>query len=379
MPREPAGFEPRQARGYTVAGLSSRPAAVTRAVPPTSCNQSRHVPIDGPIAVQDDVGRGPWPGARVRGIHKSVSRTPVVEKAPPSAAAVAVLCLAAVIVANWRWPGALRDHSVLVWMLATLPFLLLAHFKAWRRIAGALAVLLVGLAVVQFVFVQWLQMAPPEMMTLGFGVVTLIAFGFCFGLMSQSRLNRQASTLYLAAADPLTGLHNAEALRFFLDRCVSAASRGRNLAVVMFDMDELASYERAYGPKAADDAIRSVADILDANTRSMDMSGRYGPDEFLALLPGGSAADAFTLAVRVRKAVEGSAAFEASGMTVSAGVASYTPRMADADDLLHEATAVMLAAREAGGNRVMRSAESAELAWVPEPEPLQPEPTAVDS
>ncbi len=268
-------------------------------------------------------------------------------------------------------------------MLAVLPFLLLAHFRAWRRIAGVLAVALVGLAVVQFGLIQWLGMAPPDSMSVGFVVVALIAFSFCFGLMSQSRLNRRASTLYLAAGDPLTGLHSADALRFFLDRCFAAAGRGRTLAVVMLDMDGLGDYEERHGPQAADEAIRNVADILDANTRSMDMSGRFGHDGFLALMPGGTAADAFTFAVRVRKAVESSAAFQSSGMTVSAGVAGYTARMVDSDDLLKEATAVMMAASEAGGNRVMRSADSDDRAWVSEsiPEPVaeREEQLAVDS
>lgn len=305
-------------------------------------------------------------------IHKSVSRTPVVEKVPASAAAVAVLGLVVVIVASLLWPTALQEYSVLVWMLAVLPFLLLAHFKAWRRIAGVLAVALIGLAVVQFGLVQWFGMTPPDTLTVGFVVVALIAFSFCLGLISQSRLHRRASTLYLAGGDPLTGLHSPDALRFFLDRCFAAAGRGRTLAVVMFGMDGLRDYEERHGPKAADEAVRNVADILDANTRSMDMSGRFGNDEFLALLPGGTAADAFTMAVRVRKAVESSAAFQSSGMTVSAGVAGYTSRMVDTDDLLKEATAVMMAAHEAGGNRVMRSADSDDGAWVPEsvPEPV---------
>ena len=119
--------------------------------------------------------------------------------------------------------------------------------------------------------------------------------------------------------------------------------------------------------EAADDAIRNVADILDANTRAMDMSGRFGHERFLALLPGGTAADAFTFAVRVRKAVESSAAFMPRGMTVSAGVVGYAPRMASVDELLRAAEAVTLAAREAGGNRVMRATGSDGQAWVPEP------------
>lgn len=312
-------------------------------------------------------------------ILKSVSSTPVVERVPLSAAGVAVLGLLVAVVANLVWPGAVEEYSVLIWMLAVLPFLLLAHFKAWPRISYLLAAALVALAGVQIAFVQWLGMSPPDPLILGFIVVSLIAFSFCFGLMAQTRLNRTASTLYLAAGDPLTGLHSAEALRFFLDRSFAAAGRGRQLAVVMFDMDGLGEYEKRYGAEAADDAIRNVADILDANTRAMDMSGRFGRDEFLALLPGGTAADAFTFAVRVRKAVESSAAFMPSGMTVSAGVAGYTPRMADADGLLREAEAVMFAAREAGGNRVMRTANSDDQAWVPETRSSQRQRAGADS
>lgn len=312
-------------------------------------------------------------------ILKSVSSTPVVERVPASAAGVAVLGLLVAVMANWRWPEAVEVYSVLIWMLAVLPFLLLAHFKAWPRIARLLAVALIVLAGIQIGLVQGLGMRPPDPLVLGFVVVSLIAFSFCFGLMAQTRLNRKASTLYLAAGDALTGLHSADALRFFLDRCFAAAGRGRPLAVVMIDLDGLGDYEKRHGAEAADDAIRNVADILDANTRAMDMSGRFGHDRFLALLPGGTAADAFTFAVRVRKAVESSAAFKPSGMTVSAGVAGYTPRMADVDQLLRDAEAVMLAAREAGGNRVMRTTDSDNQAWVPEPSTPRREHTVTDS
>lgn len=379
MPREPPGFEPKRFR-YPGHEQPIQQEHRDFGHLPRVLNQSRRVAADC-LAGGTEVDRKTRKRERrVRGrILKSVSRTPVVERVPASAAAVALLGLAVVTVASWRWPGAIREYSVLVWMLAILPFLLLAHFKAWRRISGILAVALVGLALIQFGMVQWLGMAPPDSLAIGFVVVSLIAFSFCIGLISQSRLNRRASTLYLAASDPLTGLHSADALRFFLDRCFAAAGRGRALAVVMFDMDGLGVYGGCYGPAAADEAIRNVADILDANTRSMDMSGRFGDDEFLALLPGGTTADAFTFAVRVRKAVESSAAFQSSGMTVSAGVASFTPRMVDADDLLKEARAVMLAAREAGGNRVMRSANSGEQAWVAEPEPARREGVAADS
>jgi diguanylate cyclase (GGDEF)-like protein len=292
--------------------------------------------------------------------------TPVVEKVPASAAVVAVLSLVAALVASLWWPESLHERGALVWMLAITPFLLLAHFKAWRRTAFVLGLALLALAAAQFLLVQWLGMGPPDPLVLGFLIVSLVAVSFYLALLSQSRFNDRASTLYLAGADPLTGLHSADVLRFFLDRCFAAARRGRPLSIAMFDMDGLSAYAERYGSEAADQAVQNVADILDANTRAMDMSGRFGEDEFLALLPGGSPADAFTFAVRVRKAVESSAAFRPSGMTVSAGVASYTPGMETLADLLGDVTAVTLAAHEAGGNRVMRSELSTDQVWVAE-------------
>ncbi len=294
----------------------------------------------------------------------------VVDRVPASAALVSTIGLVVAAVASLMWPETLRELSPLVWLLAVIPFLLLAHFKAWQGTARMLAAAMSILACAQLVIVVIPGRAPLDPHLVGLFVLTLVSLSFGWGLISQTRLHQQASTLYLAASDPLTGLPNPDALDFFLARCFAAAARGRPLSVVLFDLDQLGRYIERHGQKAGDEAICGVADILDANTRGMDMSGRYDRDQFLCLLPGGTGSDAFTFAVRVRKAVESSAAFRGKELTVSAGVASYAPTMAEARDLVQEATAVLYAAKEAGRNRVMRSRKPDDAVWEGERKPV---------
>lgn len=153
--------------------------------------------------------------------------------------------------------------------------------------------------------------------------------------------------------DGLTGLYNHA---FFfrragleLRRC---AAHGAPMSLMMIDIDGFKDYNDRYGHQEGDVALRSVAAIIDAETRETDVCCRYGGEEFGVVLPSTGAAEAALFAERLRKAIEQSRP-EERRTTVSIGVAvarGDSPRtvaslVKDADEALYEAKA-------AGKNRV---------------------------
>jgi diguanylate cyclase (GGDEF)-like protein len=96
----------------------------------------------------------------------------------------------------------------------------------------------------------------------------------------------------LSAMDPLTGLPNRREL---IDR-VTEALRDRSiqprLALAVIDLDHFKRINDDYGHLAGDAVLRDFAGVLHAHVRGHDAIGRWGGEEFLALLPGAGAEDA---------------------------------------------------------------------------------------
>lgn len=168
----------------------------------------------------------------------------------------------------------------------------------------------------------------------------------------------------LAFIDGLTGLHNRRALDERLARELRHAARtGQPLALCLIDVDFFKAYNDHYGHQAGDDALRAVAQALQAAMlRPVDLAARYGGEEFLCLLPATDAAGAAAVAERLRAAVQALAlphahSGVASVLTVSVGVAHWAaapggPPAAAAETLLAAADAALYEAKHAGRNRV---------------------------
>lgn len=86
--------------------------------------------------------------------------------------------------------------------------------------------------------------------------------------------------------DGLTGLYN---FRFFQKRIneefLRAKRYGRNLALLIFDIDELKTVNDKYGHLAGDELLRSFGRVLSESVRSIDVVSRYGGDEFCLIMP----------------------------------------------------------------------------------------------
>ena len=123
----------------------------------------------------------------------------------------------------------------------------------------------------------------------------------------------------------------------------------------MFDPDHFKSINDRFGHSAGDEVLRLFARVTRASTRLNDIIGRFGGEEFIAIVPGGIEV-AQKIAERVRTAFENAGAVIESqpiAATVSIGAtASYDATM-PIDALIAKADAALYRAKHDGRNRVV--------------------------
>jgi diguanylate cyclase (GGDEF)-like protein len=110
------------------------------------------------------------------------------------------------------------------------------------------------------------------------------------------RLYREASR------DPLTGLVNRRVLNKWLDlEITQARQEERPLSVLLFDLDFFKRVNDTYGHLTGDKVLQSFSRLLKRDLVNCDLIGRYGGEEFIAVLAGQDEAAAVTIAERIRK------------------------------------------------------------------------------
>jgi two-component system cell cycle response regulator len=172
----------------------------------------------------------------------------------------------------------------------------------------------------------------------------------------QDRLRSDlGSALEMALTDPLTGLYNRRYLRRHLGGLMDSG-QGRQLAVLMVDVDHFKSVNDRFGHSVGDKALRLIADTLRTNTRVFDSLARYGGEEFAVVMPGAGTDDALVAGERLRHAVAGLAFDTGTGavipLTISVGIACAGDAPVLPDSLLHAADLALYEAKRAGRNRV---------------------------
>ena len=163
--------------------------------------------------------------------------------------------------------------------------------------------------------------------------------------------------LILAERDPVTGLLNHRGFHERLDQEVHRAQRsGGQVSLVMMDLDSFKIFNDTYGHPVGDDVLRLVARSLSDALRLSDVVGRYGGDEFAAILPGTDGQGAVELAHRLRVSVYDSPFESPDGLPiplhVSCGVATYPTDARTAGELVSFADANMYQSKRRGGDAV---------------------------
>ncbi|MFV1988640.1 MAG: diguanylate cyclase [Gemmatimonadota bacterium] len=252
-------------------------------------------------------------------------------------------------------PGWLiEDRGLLLWLTPILPAFLLAYYRGWRGVAVALALGMVSLTAGNLAFVIS-GLEPPSWGTMFTLVVVYLVITNGVAALAETLHRERRAAERIALIDPLTGLANRRSADLHLDRMFAAAIRGGRLAVVMFDLDHFKRVNDEFGHAVGDGVIRTMGEVLERNTRRMNLAARFGGEEFLVVLSDIAPAGALSFAGRVREDLR-NMELPCGRITVSAGVASYAPGMGSADVLVAAADRALYQAKESGRDRAVLAA-----------------------
>jgi len=177
---------------------------------------------------------------------------------------------------------------------------------------------------------------------------------FCMLMLTSFRAGE--SLRLSALFDPLTGALNRRGLSSELRTHVESAPAGKGLAVIVMDLDHFKVINDVHGHETGDEVLQGFSDTVRACIRNDDLFARIGGEEFVVVLPDGSAESAQHMAERIRSEVAALefAAHDSSvkvKVTVSAGVgASREPQVFPA--LMRIADQALYEAKRLGRNQV---------------------------
>jgi two-component system, cell cycle response regulator len=153
----------------------------------------------------------------------------------------------------------------------------------------------------------------------------------------------------MAWTDGLTGVSNN---RYFWERLSSELGRskryGRNLSLIMLDVDDFKKYNDQYGHQVGDEVLKKVATTLGSSLRTMDTLSRYGGEEFAIILPETPIAVGLEIANRLMIQVKAK-----TGIGISLGISEFPLHTDDIHELVHEADRALLEAKNQGKYRAI--------------------------
>lgn len=185
---------------------------------------------------------------------------------------------------------------------------------------------------------------------------------YCTDITEKKQLEKQLKTAvqrlhHLASQDDLTSLDNR---RHFHDTASHEIERchrhGVNATLLMIDIDHFKQVNDRFGHAAGDQVLRVFGGALKGFLRRYDLSGRMGGEEFAALLPETSLAQARLTAERLRQMTE-ALCIDYLGnsiqISISIGIATLDQHGDKLDELLCVADKYLYLAKEAGRNQVV--------------------------
>jgi len=156
----------------------------------------------------------------------------------------------------------------------------------------------------------------------------------------------------LATIDSLTGICNRYKINQAIDEEIARTKRYHEpFALIMLDIDHFKEINDTYGHDVGDTVLQELSGIISACIRESDTFGRWGGEEFMLLAPKISLDDAVILAEKLRKRIEIHTFEEVKKITVSIGVALFTPD-SDKEEKLKEVDDALYKSKENGRNQV---------------------------
>ncbi len=167
-----------------------------------------------------------------------------------------------------------------------------------------------------------------------------------------------------AVTDGLTELFNR---RFYEDALNREATRSLRLnqpfSLISLDLDDLKKINDTFGHSAGDNAIKSVAQAIIKNARSVDIASRIGGEEFSIILPGIDSKGAKVAAERLLQTIRKIEVEDVGKVTASIGVATFIEQTLDVDKLAEMADRAMYNAKKDGKNKIVFAASADTISW----------------
>ncbi|HEY6447761.1 MAG TPA: diguanylate cyclase [Acidobacteriaceae bacterium] len=191
---------------------------------------------------------------------------------------------------------------------------------------------------------------------------TLVSLGE-MAAMTISGLNLRQKLENQSIRDGLTGLFNRSFMEIALEREINRAARqGKQIAVMMLDIDHFKDFNDSFGHEAGDLVLRHVAEAMRVGIRGEDIACRYGGEEFVIILPEISTRAAADRAEVLRRMVA-DLTLRYRGeplrqVTISIGMAMCPENGETEEELLRCADHAMYAAKHKGRNKVVTADSS---------------------
>lgn len=248
------------------------------------------------------------------------------------------------------------DELRIIWLALNLPGVYLI-LGARAGIASMLASMALILAINTHLRQPYSLNA---LFTFFIGLIYLSAFFYLFLNKSLSFHRAMAAAnrrlAHQATIDPLTGVMNPRGYYAETEKWISSQLPLHTAFSVLFvDLDHFKRINDTYGHEAGDHVLAEVAACIAANTRSTDLIGRIGGEEFSILLPQCELDDALLTAEKIRLAIEQRMPCVHGlplQITASIGVASSRSGCHALSALQHLADQAMYTAKQQGRNRV---------------------------
>jgi len=180
--------------------------------------------------------------------------------------------------------------------------------------------------------------------------------------VSENLLSREYSNeglIHFAFTDHLTGLKTRGYFEQQLELEIKRSERkGEGFCLLMLDIDRFKPLNDTYGHHIGDRVLRRVAQVLTQDMREVDTVARYGGEEFVIILPDTTEDEAYSVAQRIRAAVEAEP-FRVNDdrneqITISIGLAVFGKDASTGKQLVRRADAALYVAKGQGRNKVVR-------------------------
>jgi diguanylate cyclase (GGDEF)-like protein len=161
---------------------------------------------------------------------------------------------------------------------------------------------------------------------------------------------------HIAKTDKLTNLNNRLVLDEELNKHITIArtlqrADDQHFSVLLLDIDFFKKVNDEHGHLVGDEVLIQISETLTNSTRSGDVVGRWGGEEFMVIIPKCKKISAINIAEKLRRAIEEEVFSDGLKLTCSIGVCSFK-KGDDHRAILNRADSALYMAKNNGRNQV---------------------------